>query len=210
VTSVVKARGGSAELVEPVRELSEQFARQRTERQARRHLEVADFDALAAAGYLRAAVPRSMGGLFDDFGSSTRHTAEALRLLAHGDPAVALVAAMHPAVLPFWLAVEDPPDPADTEAWTAQRQMVFQSALDGHWWGTITSEPGSGGDVARTRAIAEPTDEPLVFRLSGDKHFGSGSGITSYMITTARPAGEDAPASFFIDMRDRPWDGTAA
>lgn len=199
---------GSAELIESIRELSERFARDRPERQTRRHLDVADFDALAAAGYLRAAVPRSMGGLFDGFGSSTRHTAEALRLLAHGDPAVALVAAMHPAVLSFWLSVEDPPDPADAEAWTAQRQMVFQSALDGHWWGTITSEPGSGGDVARTRAVAEPTDDPLVFRLSGDKHFGSGSGITSYMITTARPTGEDAPASFFIDMRNRPWDAT--
>lgn len=29
------------------------------------------------------------------------------------------------------------------------------------------------------------------------------------MITTARVEGEDAPATFFIDMRDRPWDGTA-
>lgn len=28
------------------------------------------------------------------------------------------------------------------------------------------------------------------------------------MITTARPEGEDSPAAFFIDMRDRPWDGT--
>jgi alkylation response protein AidB-like acyl-CoA dehydrogenase len=192
-----------------VRQLSERFAGERSERQGRRHLEVADFEALAATGFLRAAVPRSMGGLFDDFASSTRHTAEALRLLAHGDPAVALVAAMHPAVLSFWLAVEDAPDPTDAEAWTAQRRTVFQSALDGHWWGTITSEPGSGGDVARTRAVAVPTDDPLVFRLSGDKHFGSGSGITSFMLTTARPDGEDAPATFFIDMRDRPYDGTA-
>jgi alkylation response protein AidB-like acyl-CoA dehydrogenase len=40
------------------------------------------------------------------------------------------------------------------------------------------------------------------------KHFGSGSGIASYMITAAR-AGEDEPDLFVIDMRDRPWDGSA-
>ncbi|HET9732471.1 MAG TPA: hypothetical protein VFP54_07320, partial [Acidimicrobiales bacterium] len=61
----------------------------------------------------------------------------------------------------------------------------------------------------RTRAVAVPTGRPLEYRLSGDKHFGSGSGITSFMITTARAEGEDAPAMFFIDMRERPWDGTA-
>jgi len=29
------------------------------------------------------------------------------------------------------------------------------------------------------------------------------------MITTARPEGEDAPAFFVLDVRDRPWDGSA-
>lgn len=33
--------------------------------------------------------------------------------------------------------------------------------------------------------------------------------MTSFMITTARAEGEKAPTTFFIDMRDRPWDGTA-
>ena len=45
------------------------------------------------------------------------------------------------------------------------------------------------------------------YRVSGDKHFGSGSGVTSFMITTAVPEGEDAPALFVLDVRDRPWDG---
>ena len=200
---------GSNTLLERVRELSESFTADRAERQIRRHLDRPDFDALADAGYLGVAVPRSMGGIFDGFVSSTRPTAEVLRAVAHGDPAVALVASMHPAVLAFWLAVEEAPEPADAAQWTEQRRFVFQSALDGHWWGTITSEPGSGGDIARTRAVAAPTGRPLEYRLSGDKHFGSGSGITSFMITTARVEGEDAPAMFFIDMRDRPWDGTA-
>ena len=108
---------GRTELLAAAQKLAARFTSERQERQARRHLDIADFDALAAAGYLRAAVPASMGGLFEDFGVSTRATAETLRVLAHGDPAVALVAAMHPAVLSFWLAVEDAPDPAESEAW---------------------------------------------------------------------------------------------
>jgi hypothetical protein len=32
-------------------------------------------------------------------------------------------------------------------------------AADGCWFGTITSETGSGGDVARTAAPAEPGDD---------------------------------------------------
>lgn len=196
-------------VLDEVRAIAERFSAERAERQERRHLDRADFDLLAAAGFLGVAVPVAMGGTFESFSASTRTTAEVLRTLAHGDPAVALVASMHPAVLAFWLAVDEAPDPVDRAAWTEQREFVFGSALEGHWWGTITSEPGSGGDISRTRSVAVPTDKPLQYRLSGDKHFGSGSGITSYMLTTARPEGEEAPAPFFIDMRDRPWDGTA-
>ena len=47
------------------------------------------------------------------------------------------------------------------------------------------------------------------YRVSGDKHFGSGSGMTSFMITTAVPSGEDAPTVFVLDFRDRPFDGSA-
>ena len=47
------------------------------------------------------------------------------------------------------------------------------------------------------------------YRVTGDKHFGSGSGVTSYMITTAVPDGEDGPTLFVLDVRDRPWDGSA-
>lgn len=198
-----------ATVLDNVRALSERLASERKERQARRHLDRADFEALADAGYLGVMVPESMGGTFQGFATSTRNTAETLRALAHGDPAVALVASMHPAVLAFWLAVDEAPDPDEREAWSEQRNFVFRTALEGHWWGTITSEPGSGGDIARTRSVAVPTGNALEYRLTGDKHFGSGSGVTSYMITTARAEGEAEPATFFIDMRDRPWDGTA-
>jgi alkylation response protein AidB-like acyl-CoA dehydrogenase len=137
--------------------------------------------------------------------------AECLRTLAGGDPSVALVAAMHPAVLGYWLAT-----PGDGQPdWQAQREAVFASAVAGSQWGTITSEPGSGGDISRTRTAAVPDDAVDVglpgrgYRLSGQKHFGSGSGVADLMVTTAVPEGEDAPALFVLDTRDRTWDGSS-
>ena len=119
------------------------------------------------------------------------------------DPSVALVAAMHPAVLGYWLATEDPAD----STWTEQRRAAFATAATGSQWGTITSEPGSGGDIMKTRTRAEADGAASgaipgrQYRLTGDKHFGSGFGISDYMFTTALPDGEDEPAAFFMDMR---------
>jgi alkylation response protein AidB-like acyl-CoA dehydrogenase len=181
----------------------------RAERQGRRHLETDDFARLRDAGFLRTVVPESMGGLWRSLPETTPQICGLLRTLGRADPSVALVAAMHPAVVGFWLA------PAfEHAAWTEQQTGVFQSALDGRQWGTITSEPGSGGDIARTRATAVPDAEAggsipgASYAVSGDKHFGSGSGVADHMITTALPQGEDEPAIFVIDTRDRPWDGT--
>jgi alkylation response protein AidB-like acyl-CoA dehydrogenase len=197
-------------LHEGVQSIVEGWKLQRTERQARRHLERVDFDALREVGFLRAVVPQDAGGLWRDARSSARPVCELLRLLASADPAVALVSAMHPAVVGFWLFN---PDPAQPE-WEAQRSAVFASAFAGEQWGTITSEPGSGGDIGRTRSTATPTDDvPFMlgraYAVTGDKHFGSGSGIADRMVTTAIPDGEDQPAMFALDVRDRSWDGTA-
>ncbi len=151
-----------------------------------------------------------MGGLWRDTPSSARMVCDLLRLLATADPSVALVAAMHPSVVAFWLLTPDPSQPA----WERQRQAVFASAESGEQWGTITSEPGSGGDISHTRATATPTDDEAFmvgrsYAITGDKHFGSGSGIADRMVTTAIPEGEDAPTIFALDVRGRPWDGTA-
>jgi alkylation response protein AidB-like acyl-CoA dehydrogenase len=183
-------------------DIAASWAEQRGERQTRRHLDPADFAALADAGFLDAAVPEANGGTWESVEASTRGIAEALRVLATGDPSVALVSSMHPAVLSYWLATDDP----SQSKWREQRHAVVETAHSGSQWGTITSEPGSGGDVMRTRTRAERTDERhdipgVVYRLSGDKHFGSGYGISDFMFTTALPDGEDAPAAFFLDMR---------
>ena len=45
--------------------------------------------------------------------------------------------------------------------------------------------------------------------MTGDKHFGSGSGVTSFMVTSAVPEDEEAPTLFVLDVRERPVDGSA-
>jgi alkylation response protein AidB-like acyl-CoA dehydrogenase len=192
-----------------VAELAAEWRSGRAERQARRHLEHADFARLAAAGFLHVAVPESHGGLWQSVPQSTRAACAVLRAMAGADPSVALVASMHPAVVGFWLAQP----PHATDEWRAQYDAVVTSAASGAQWGTITSEPGSGGDMLRTKTAAVLQTDPgplpgTMYQLTGDKHFGSGSGITSFMITSARPEGEEAPSLFAIDVRDRPWDGS--
>src|SRR5512134_2273299 len=124
----------------------------RKDRQARRHLERTDFDLLREAGLLTLAIPVDAGGAWHGSQHSLRGVCEAYRCLARADPSVALVSSMHPAVITFWLASPDPSQPA----WEEQRRAVFASALAGDQWGTITSEPGSGGDILRTRSAAAP------------------------------------------------------
>ncbi len=190
-----------------IAELSRGWGQDRMERQARHHLEQADFEALVRTGFLELAVPRDAGGCWDGLRACARPMAEILRTMAHGDPSVALVASMHPTVIAFWL-LNDYPD----ATWQQQRQAVFATAMAGEQWGTITSEPGSGGDIARTRSAAVRAPDLTgciagdAYRITGDKHFGSGSGVTSYMITTGLPARSDGPAIFVLDVRDHPWD----
>lgn len=195
-------------ILENVRELSARFAAERRERQQRRELAAADFAQLREAGFPLTGVPVDQGGVWESVPQSTRPLCELLRTLAHGDAAIALVCAMHPTVLSFWLTKPEVPDPFQV-AWETQRRHIFQRVREGAWWGTISSEPGSGGDVTKTQTIARPGGANGDYRLTGQKAFGSGSGITSYMLTIAVPEGESAPDLFFLDMRNVAWDGTA-
>ena len=202
------------EIQRRVASVADEFAQDRPARQLRRHLDIEDFRKLAEAGFLLSGVPAEQGGLWTDIQRSTRPISELLRTIARADGSVALVASMHPAVLSFWLGQPEAPAPY-TEAWAAQRRLVAQTALDNCWWGTITSEPGSGGDVGKTKTLARPSADPSLrsragsaYAITGQKHFGSGSGITSYMITTALPEGEELADWFFLDVREANWDGS--
>ncbi len=202
------SKDGYASVQARVDNVAAGFAAQRAERQKRRELDPADFAALAETGLLTASLPVAFGGLWQDGAHSGRALAELYRTLAHGDSSVALVASMHPTVLMVgqWLLVDPAPTPY-AEAWQAQREWVFGTVHDGAWWGTITSEPGSGGDTAKTKTTARRDGEG--YRMTGLKHFGSGTGVTSYMITEAVPAGEDEKDLFVLDMRHVNLDGSA-
>jgi alkylation response protein AidB-like acyl-CoA dehydrogenase len=186
-------------------EIARDFAGDRSARQLRTALDRADFDRLAQAGLLGVGLPTERGGLWCGLPESARTVCEAYRVLAHGDSSVALSASMHPAVLAFWLATPDVPAP-DTAAWQRQRETIFETVEAGAWWGTITSEPGSGGDVTRTTTSA--TRDGDRWRLTGRKHFGSGTGITSYMLTTARAEGDDEPDWFYVPVAGSTLDGS--
>ena len=198
------------DLAASIASIAADWRTERAERQARRHLERADFDALRDAGLLRAIAPLDDGGLWEGIAISARPLCRIHRTLASADASVALVSSMHASVIAFWLATPDATQPE----WEEQRHAVFRGAVAGERWGTITSEPGSGGDIARTRAVARPSTGATwlpgrAYSVSGEKHFGSGSGITDRMVTTAVPEGESAPTIFAFDVRDRPWDGSA-
>jgi alkylation response protein AidB-like acyl-CoA dehydrogenase len=181
------------------------WSSERAARLGRRALDPNDFATLKDAGLTLTGVPAAMGGVWHSAQVSTRPTGALFRALARVDPSVALVATMHPTVLALWLEqpIKSPRDPA---AWREQRERVLATAKAGHWFGTIASEPAGGGDLMATRATATRRDG--AWRVTGDKHMGSGSGVTSFMITTAVPKGETAPDVFLLDTRDLPWDGS--
>ena len=61
----------------------------------------------------------------------------------------------------------------------------------------------------RRRPTARRPDAGRAYRLTGDKHFGSGSGVADRHDHDRGPRGEDEPTIFVLDVRDRPWDGSA-
>lgn len=194
-----------AHVIQAIQAVASEFAGTRGERQKRTHLDPDDFRRIADTGYLELAVPARFDGLWRGVSQTVGPLCAALRALAQGDSSVALVSAMHPAVLSYWLCLD--PDLTGQEAWDQQCQRIFDTVRQKQWWGTITSEPGSGGDVQQTRTLAEPDEGPNRFRLTGQKHFGSGSGVTSYMVTTARVADIDEPDWFFVKFAEQSWDG---
>jgi alkylation response protein AidB-like acyl-CoA dehydrogenase len=176
----------------------------RPERMARQALDKADFKALAEAGFTLMGVPCDRGGLWNGPADSARPLAMLLRKLATVDPSLALVASMHPTILLLWMP--DPLGPVP-DGWREQQEFVFEVAKTGHWFGTIASEPGIGGDINATKATAKQGPDGT-WHMTGDKFMGSGSGVTSFMMTLARPEGEDRPEAYLLDTRELAWDGS--
>ena len=161
---------------ENLQAISADFAAERRERQQRRELVAVDFARLRDAEFLLIGVPVDRGGIWDSVGASARPICEMLCTLAHGDSSVALVCAMHPAVLNFWMATNEAPAPFDT-AWDEQRRSIFRNVCAGAWWGTIASEPGTAGDIARTRATARRGPSDGDYLLPDGKTSAAGRGL---------------------------------
>ena len=196
-----------ASILEAVPKLSKEWASERDDRQRRTEADPADYERLRALGINLMAVPVEFGGSWESLAQSARPICTMLRGLAPGDPSITLASAMHQGVLASW-RVPSVPDPFNA-GWQQQRKEIFSTVTDGAWWGTIVSEPGSGGDTGLTRASCVPeAPDSLKYRLSGQKHFGSGSGLTSFMTTRAVPQGETGPDQFFMEVRGQPWDGS--
>jgi hypothetical protein len=102
--------------------LAAAFALQRGERQRRRALDPADFQAIRQAGFHLACLPVEEGGIWRNRAESTRAIGDLLRVLGGADSSVALVCAMHPAVLTTagWLERSNAPE-AYRAGWEAQR-----------------------------------------------------------------------------------------
>lgn len=196
-----------ATILKAIPKLAEEWAVERLDRQQRTEADPADFQRLSELGVPLMAVPVEFGGTWESLCQSARPICTMLRALAQGDPSIALSSSMHHLVLSSW-RIPSVPEPY-TAAWAKQREAVFQTVLEeGAWWGTIISEPGSGGDIGQTKSGAQPVNPPLEYRLSGQKHFGSGSGLTSFMTTRARVEGEEVPDLFYLEVRNNPWDGS--
>ena len=194
-------------ILEQAPSLAAEWAEERSDRQQRTKAEPGDYDRLAQIGVPLMAVPVDLGGTWESIEQSARPICSMLRVLATGDPSITLASAMHHLVLASW-RLPTVPEPF-TSGWIKQRNEVFDSVHSGCWWGTIVSEPGSGGDTARTASVCEPDGaSEFGYRISGQKHFGSGSGLTSFMTTRALAAGETAPDLFFMEVRNHPWDGS--
>jgi alkylation response protein AidB-like acyl-CoA dehydrogenase len=184
-----------------------EWSEQRSERQQRTKADPADYQQLREIGIPLLAVPVEFGGTWENLAKSARTIGTMLRTLAQGDPSITLASSMHQGVLASW-RVPAVPEPYNG-AWQIQRREVFSTVTEGAWWGTIVSEPGSGGDTGKTQSLCiQDTTNPSSYLLSGQKHFGSGSGLTSFMTTRAIPNGESEPDLFFMEVRDQPWDGS--
>ena len=192
-------------ILENVHEVSARFATERSERQQRREL---------VCG-LRAT-PRSRISPHRGSSRPRRHLGERAPIDASSanssarwrtGSSVALVCAMHPTVLVFWLANAQVPAPFQA-AWEAQRRRIFQTVCEGAWWGTIASEPGSGATSPRPKPSPVWADG---WGLPADRPEGVWERIGDDLLhVDHRHAGrEPAPDVFFLDMRNVVWDGTA-
>jgi alkylation response protein AidB-like acyl-CoA dehydrogenase len=187
-------------IVESMREHGDSWAAREQEqtRGGQTRVAAATLAELRASGILAAPVPVYLGG----WGSSLHQCAQAVRLLAQKAPATALAVAM-----PLGnAATARIPDSAVAsplrQELDAGRQWIACQAIAGRILAVANSEPGGGGDLARTRTVAARGDDG-VFRLTGKKSFATIGPDADYFLCAARRQDTDVIDGFFV-ARDAP------
>ena len=177
--------------LEDFRDLADRFAADRHDRQRRNEL---DASGLRAARGCRLPAHRGID-------QGRRHVRERAPLnpRGHRDPARACPGRLRP--LPWWhrctrrcCRYGSPP----------MRSLVHirrSGPNSGSCWATWPRPTGSArlrvnraaAATCRNRGRSRDRAQTVDGCLSGQKHFGSGSGLASFMLTIARPAGEEDP-----------------
>lgn len=145
----------------------------------------------AKLGITSCVLPKEFGGR----GYSCATYADMCRILAHGDPALAMnVAAINA------LCVEHFEHFANDE----QRAKYLPGILTGDIplaWGL--TEPDAGSDARRVKTFATPMeDRPGYFKLNGQKMFITNGGFAKLFIIIARVS--DKELSAFLMEKDQP------
>jgi alkylation response protein AidB-like acyl-CoA dehydrogenase len=175
------------------------------EREGARRLPAQTVADIRACGILAAPVPQDLGGL----GWDLRRCMDALRDVARHAPATALALAMPLGNAAVARIREDAVPPASRAALRQGRQWTAQQCLAGRILAVANSEPGSGGDLANTKATAR--QDGGTWRLTGRKAFATGGPDGDYFLCAARTP--ERVEGFFVE-RGTPgatlgddWDG---
>ncbi len=164
------------------------------------------FEAMRAAGYLGAAVPREFGG----GGHGLDDLVLAQLALARGDGSTALAVGMHHMVIGTEVSARRWPD--------AVRERVFRSAAEtGALINAISAEPemGSPRGGGRPKTTLTPTG-PGEWRLDGHKTFATMSPALTFAISLAAVEDGSGDTARVLVRMDQPgvrveetWDSMA-
>ncbi len=151
-----------------------------------------DFDALAAAGYLKAFVPQAEGGL----GAGLADVVRLQRRLAAAAPATALAVNMHL----VWTGVAK----VFADRGDASLDFVLREAAAGEVFAFGISEAGNDFVLFDANTVAEPTHDGG-YLLTGTKIFTSLAPVWTRLGTFGKDASGDEPCLVygFVD-RDAP------
>jgi len=146
---------------------------------------------MGSLGLFRLVVPKAMGG--DE--RSCAVYAEMCRILAQGDPALAMnVAAINALCIAHLVHFGT----------DAQREKYLDRAMTGELklaWGL--TEPDAGSDARRVRTAAtQNSDNPEWWTLNGEKMFITNAGLADLIIMIAR-TGEKELSAFLVET-DQP------